>query len=278
MPPKSKTPMSAKIRADMFGASADLPRIIELDIQQVEANPDQPRKFFDESALMELAQSIEAKGLLQPVLVKVLEGERYMIVAGERRFRAHQLLSRPTIAAVITEGDTDEVAIIENVQRENLRPMELAESLGRLMETHGYTQEDAAKVIGKARNTVTELLSLLKLPEAIKAQCRTSDIASKSFLVELARMDTEAMWSAWDALKTKGETSVRAARARKAADSQVNGKNADEAFEKIQRAFWILIKTTEKCIDNLNPEEIRKLHILKSNLDNIMDVENGRNR
>lgn len=86
-----------------------------------------------------------------------------MIVAGERRFRAHQLLSRPTIAAVITEGDTDEVAIIENVQRENLRPMELAESLGRLMETHGYTQEDAAKVIGKARNTVTELLSLLKL-------------------------------------------------------------------------------------------------------------------
>lgn len=109
MPPKNKTPMSAKIRADMFGASADLPRIIELDIQQVEANPDQPRKFFDESALMELAQSIEAKGLLQPVLVKVLEGERYMIVAGERRFRAHQLLSRPTIAAVITEGDTDEV-------------------------------------------------------------------------------------------------------------------------------------------------------------------------
>lgn len=164
--------MSAKIRADMFGASADLPRIIELDIARVEANPDQPRKFFDESALMELAQSIEAKGLLQPILVKALEGERYMIVAGERRFRAHQLLSRPTIAAVITEGDTDEVAIIENVQRENLRPMELAESLGRLMETHGYTQEDAAKVIGKARNTVTELLSLLKLPEAIKAQCR----------------------------------------------------------------------------------------------------------
>ena len=271
MPPKNKTPTSAKIRADMFGASADLPRIIELDIQQVEANPDQPRKFFDESALMELAQSIEAKGLLQPVLVKVLEGERYMIVAGERRFRAHQLLSRPTIAAVITEGDTDEVAIIENVQRENLRPMELAESLGRLMETHGYTQEDAAKVIGKARNTVTELLSLLKLPEAIKAQCRTSDIASKSFLVELARMDTDAMWSAWDALKTKGETSVRAARARKTGEPVKEEKQPDTPFQKAERALWIAVKALESAETKLTKAELEKLLSIKGTLDKVVN-------
>ncbi len=163
MPPKTKTPMSAKIRSDMFGVSTDLPRIIELDMSRVGANPDQPRKFFDESALMELAQSIEAKGLLQPILVKTLEGERYMIVAGERRYRAHQLLARPTIAAVVTEGDMDEVAIIENVQRENLRPMELAESLGRLMETHGYTREDAAKVIGKES---VKIVLIIKIPKA----------------------------------------------------------------------------------------------------------------
>lgn len=274
MPPKNKTPMSAKIRADMFGASADLPRIIELDIQQVEANPDQPRKFFDESALMELAQSIETKGLLQPVLVKVLEGERYMIVAGERRFRAHQLLSRPTIAAVITEGDTDEVAIIENVQRENLRPMELAESLGKLMETHGYTQEDAARVIGKARNTVTELLSLLKLPEAIKAQCRTSDIASKSFLVELARMDTEAMWSAWDALKTKGETSVRAARARKTGEPVKEEKQPDTPFQKAERALWIAVKTMQQVAPQLSSAEVEKLLEIKQTLDKSMPKNN----
>ena len=273
MPPKNKTPMSAKIRADMFGASADLPRIIELDIQQVEANPDQPRKFFDEAALMELAQSIEAKGLLQPVLVKILEGERYMIVAGERRFRAHQLLSRPTIAAVITEGDTDEVAIIENVQRENLRPMELAESLGRLMETHGYTQEDAAKVIGKARNTVTELLSLLKLPEAIKAQCRTSDIASKSFLVELARMDTEAMWSAWDALKTKGETSVRAVRARKTGEPVKEEKQSDTSFQKAERALWIACKTIESInFRILEKAEREKLRSICEKLDSVISM------
>lgn len=270
MPPKNKTPMSAKIRADMFGASADLPRIIELDIQQVEANPDQPRKFFDESALMELAQSIEAKGLLQPVLVKVLEGERYMIVAGERRFRAHQLLSRPTIAAVITEGDTDEVAIIENVQRENLRPMELAESLGRLMETHGYTQEDAAKVIGKARNTVTELLSLLKLPEAIKAQCRTSDIASKSFLVELARMDADAMKEAWHALQTTGKTSVRAARARKTGEPVKEEKQPDTPFQKAERALWIAVKALETAEKKLTKDEVEKLLSIKKTLDKVV--------
>lgn len=267
MPPKTKTPMSAKIRSDMFGVSADLPRIIELDMGRVEANPDQPRKFFDESALMELAQSIEAKGLLQPILVKALEGERYMIVAGERRYRAHQLLSRATIAAVLTEGDMDEVAIIENVQRENLRPMELAESLGRLMETHGYTQEDAAKVIGKARNTVNELLSLLKLPEAIKAQCRTSDIASKSFLVELARMDTDAMWSAWDALKTKGETSVRAARARKTGEPVKEEKQPDTPFQKAERALWIAVKAIQSSVKGLSAEERAKLSSIKKNID-----------
>ena len=168
-----------------------------------------------------------------------------MIVAGERRYRAHHLLSRATVAAVVIDGDMDEVAIIENVQRENLRPMELAESLGRLMETHAYSQEDAAKIIGKARNTVTELLSLLKLPEAIKAQCRTSDLASKSFLIELARMDLDTMLSAWDALKTKGETSVRAVRARKTGEQVKDEKQQKTHFQKAETALLIAVKVLE---------------------------------
>lgn len=215
---------------------------------------------------MELAQSIEAKGLLQPILVKALEGERYMIVAGERRYRAHQLLSRPTIAAVVTEGDTDEVAIIENVQRENLRPMELAESLGRLMETHGYTQEDAARVIGKARNTVTELLSLLKLPEDIKAQCRTSDVASKSFLVELARMDVAAMQEAWHTLQTTGQASVRAVRARKAGEPVKEEKQPDTPFQKAERALWIAAKTVAQYEQKFSKIEKEKLSKIKQQL------------
>ena len=271
MPPKTKTPLSARIRSDMFGASVDLPRIIELDISKVETNHDQPRKFFDESALMELAQSIEANGLLQPILVKALEGERYMIVAGERRYRAHHLLSRATVAAVVIDGDMDEVAIIENVQRENLRPMELAESLGRLMETHAYSQEDAAKIIGKARNTVTELLSLLKLPEAIKAQCRTSDLASKSFLIELARMDSDTMLSAWDALKTKGETSVRAVRARKTGEQVKDEKQQKTHFQKAETALLIAVKALEAIKDNATKEEKEKILSIKRTLDKLTE-------
>ena len=196
----------------MFGASADLPRIIELDLDKIQPNPNQPRKIFDETSLRELADSIEATGLLQPILVKPIDGlaGTYEIVAGERRFRAHGILGRTTIAAVIANGNTDEIAIVENVQREDLKPMELAESLDRLMQTHGYTQEVVAKVIGKARSTVTELLSLNKLPEVIKAECRTSDMTekvSKSFLIQLAKLDYVAQLVAWERFKA-GETEV----------------------------------------------------------------------
>src|SRR5258706_11905861 len=120
MPPKpQKIPLSEKIRPDMFGASADLPRIIEIDLDQIQFNPDQPRKYFDEQSIAELAASIEAQGLLQPILVKRGAGESYIIVAGERRVRAHQKLERATIAAIVTEGDSEEIALIENIQREN---------------------------------------------------------------------------------------------------------------------------------------------------------------
>jgi ParB family chromosome partitioning protein len=201
----SKTPLSERMSIDMFGASADLPRIIELDLDKIQPNPNQPRKMFDDVSLRELADSIEATGLLQPILVKPLDGLAgiYEIVAGERRYRAHGLLGRATIAAVIASGNTDEIAIVENVQREDLKPMELAESLDRLMQTHGYTQDVVAKVIGKARTTVTELLSLNKLPESIKAECRTSDVATKSFLIQLVKLDDAAQIVAWERFKAR---------------------------------------------------------------------------
>lgn len=199
----TKTLLGERMSIDMFGASADLPRIIELDLDKIQANPNQPRKMFDEISLRELADSIEATGLLQPILVKPLDGLAgiYEIVAGERRYRAHGLLGRATIAAIIASGNTDEIAIVENVQREDLKPMELAESLDRLMHTHGYTQDVVAKVIGKARTTVTELLSLNKLPESIKAECRVSDIATKSFLIQLVKLDDAAQIVAWERFK-----------------------------------------------------------------------------
>ena len=107
-----------------FGTSPDLPKIVEVNLSEVHPNPDQPRKTFDETKLRELAASIERQGLLQPIIVqKRAAGEGgYLLVAGERRFRAHQLLEKVTIPAILTEGNPDEIALIENIQREDLTP------------------------------------------------------------------------------------------------------------------------------------------------------------
>ncbi len=136
-------PPSKPRRDFFFGASPDLPKIVEISLSEIQPNPDQPRKTFDEVKLQELAGSIERQGLLQPIIVKKRAGDDvgYLLVAGERRFRAHHRLQKATIPAIITEGNPDEIALIENLQREELNPLEEAEALQRMMERYRYTQE-----------------------------------------------------------------------------------------------------------------------------------------
>ena len=211
-PPKPK-------RDFFFGTSPDLPKIVELNMGEIHPNPDQPRKTFDETKLRELAASIARQGLLQPIIVqKRAEPEGgYLLVAGERRFRAHQLLERTTLPAILTEGNPDEIALIENIQRENLNPLEEAEALERMMARYHYTQEELGKVIGKAQNTVSEALQLNALPPFIKDDYRTSDTraVSKSALVELTRIkDAQHQKAVWEAMKA-GRWTVRDARTAK---------------------------------------------------------------
>lgn len=221
MPPKNKKNLVAeklKQRGAIF-ASADLPRVIEVDLAKLRPNPDQSRTIFDEVTLRELADSIEQHGLIQPISIAPdpdhSSGEEYIIVAGERRYRAHQLLDRTTIPAIITSGDPAEIAVIENLQRENLHPLEEARALDNLMQKHRYTQEVVSKVVGKARNTVTSLLRLNTLPQRIQDECPTSDI-SKSALIELARIgNSDEQLALWEDMKGGGTKTVRAARASK---------------------------------------------------------------
>jgi ParB family transcriptional regulator, chromosome partitioning protein len=142
----------------LFGLDPEMPRIIEIELTKLRPNPDQPRKRFNEETIKELAASIEQHGLIQPISVvpDSESQEGFVIVAGERRYRAHQHLGRPTITAIITKGNSDEIALIENIQREDLSPMDQAEGLAGMMERHGYKQEELAKVVGKSRPTVTE--------------------------------------------------------------------------------------------------------------------------
>lgn len=203
-------------RSVFFRTSPDLPRIIEVDITSLRENPDQPRKTFDEIALQELAASIEQHGLIQPIAVApdTENADGYIVVAGERRFRAFRKLGRETIPAIITQGNHDEIALIENLQRENLDPLEEAEALKQIMGRYAYTQAELSKVVGKARNTINELLHLNTLPQEIKDEyrSRTSDsIVSKSALIELTRIrHKEEQLKLWEELKA-GAT-VRAVR------------------------------------------------------------------
>lgn len=144
--------------------------VIELDIKKVDPNKDQPRKIFDAASLKELSESIKQHGVIQPIVVNQ-QGDRYMIIAGERRFRASLAAGLKTIPAVIkhyNDRQVKEVSIVENLQREDLNPIEAARAIKELMEEYNFTQETVADRIGKSRPAIANTLRLLSLtPEVI---------------------------------------------------------------------------------------------------------------
>ncbi len=143
---------------------------VTLRLSEIEPNKDQPRKEFDDSALADLAESISKHGLLQPILVRPIIGGGYQIVAGERRYRASRmagLTEVPVIIRELSESETMELALIENLQRENLTPIEEALGYRTLMDEHEFSQEEVSKAVGKSRSAVANALRLLKLPTDI---------------------------------------------------------------------------------------------------------------
>ena len=175
-----------------------------IPVDLLRSNPDQARQHFGNSSLEDLSASIKEKGVLQPVLAcKDPEGEGFILIAGERRWRAAKAAGLAEIPALIRKDqDALEVALIENVQRENLNPLEEAEALLKLKSTKGFTDQELARTIGKSRTSVTEILSLNQLPEPIRAQCRTFNTWSKSQLLQLVRADSpEKIDTLWKVLK-----------------------------------------------------------------------------
>ena len=151
----------------------------EIDIARIKPNPNQPRVQFDEEALDELADSIRERGVLQPILLRP-EGEDYLIIAGERRWRAAQrarLHAIPAIIREIDESTTAELALIENIQRLDLNPLEEAEGYRQLIQRHGHTQDEIGRIVHKSRSHVANLLRLLDLPEFVRQSLLKGDIS-----------------------------------------------------------------------------------------------------
>jgi ParB family chromosome partitioning protein len=162
------------------GETAQGAGVREIEIARIKPNPNQPRAYFDEEALDELAQSIGQRGVLQPILLRP-DGEGFQIIAGERRWRAAQRAQLHKIPAIVRdgvdEGTTAELALIENVQREDLNAIEEAEAYRQLIDRHGHGQDEVGKLVHKSRSHVANLLRLLDLPDSVKQSLLKGDIS-----------------------------------------------------------------------------------------------------
>ncbi|MBN2759090.1 MAG: ParB/RepB/Spo0J family partition protein [Rhodobacteraceae bacterium] len=172
--------LMADVALEQQGAAPSKGPIVKLPVEKLVANPDQPRRYFDETALAELAASIREKGVIQPLVVR-MKGELYEIVAGERRWRAAQRAQVHEVPVVVREfSDTEvlEIAIIENVQRADLNAVEEAQGYRALIERFGHTQEKLAEVLGKSRSYIANLLRLLNLPEDVQILVREGKLSA----------------------------------------------------------------------------------------------------
>ena len=184
---------------------------VTIKISEIEPNRSQPRKEFDEEALNELADSIAKHGLLQPLLVRPLTLGGYEIVAGERRYRASRmagLTEVPVVIRELSEAETMELALIENLQREDLTPLEEAMGYSVLMDEHGFTQEEVARSVGKSRPAVANALRLLKLPESVTEALKEEKI-SAGHARALLSLENEALMQEVCEQIIKNDLSVR---------------------------------------------------------------------
>ena len=239
-----------------------------IPIAKLDPNPDQPRT--DPGDLTELAASIREKGVLEPLLVKPTIMGRWMIIAGERRWRAATqagLEEVPCIEMDVDESGVAEIALIENMQRKDLTPWEEADGLRALCERFGYTHEDVARKVGKSRSTVTEALSIASIPEPIREICRDSEITSKSLLLQIVRQpDDESMRTMAEQIASEGLTRDGARRARKAF---IDPTGASEPFvyryESPGREFKVEVRFKKS---NISAEELfEALNAAAQNID-----------
>ena len=238
---------------------APAPARDQVALADIRPNPEQPRRHFDEAALQTLADSIRHRGLLQPLVVRRVS-DGYELIAGERRLRAAERAGLETVPVVLREADPQErleLALIENLQRENLSPLEEAEAYRHLIDVHGLTQDDVAKAVGKSRPAVANALRLLALPDAVKAQLEGGELSAgharavlsigePSAQVEFAReLVTERV--------TKGEAERRAQARRSPAkrSGTVRRRGEDPHWraiaEELTRAFGTRVRVTPKA-------------------------------
>jgi len=179
-------------------------KLYQINIDELENDPDQPRKHFDEDSLANLGDSLSKNGVLQPILFRKDESGKLIIVAGERRVSAAKKRNIDKIPGIFFDGNHEEVALVENMMRENLTPVEEAMAFQKLKENNNYNDDEIASIFGKGRTTITEILSLNSLPDDIKNVCVKRPDISRRELLKIKRIrDAERQKDRFDALVAK---------------------------------------------------------------------------
>lgn len=255
-------------------------KVVEIPLNQLRANPYQPRKTFDEDAIKELAESIRQHGVIQPIIVRsVLKG--YEIIAGERRFRASQFCGNGTIPAVVrafSDQQVMEIALIENLQRENLNAMEVAVAYQGLMDQFQLTQEELSLKVGKSRSHIANFLRLLALPEEVKEYVSRGTLSmgharalvglkDTNVIKQLAKQCIDNEWSVRDL-----ENAVQQLDKKKPEISKTVNKKRDPYIDEVEENLRERYKTTVKIKSSKDKGKIEINYYSQQDLQRLLDL------
>lgn len=257
-------------------ASSAEPSTLELPIDAITPNPKQPRKDFDDKALRDLAESLKQSGLLQPVVVRRV-GEAYQLVVGERRWRAAKMAGIERIPAIVREASDAqslELALVENLLREDLNPMEEAEAYQRLLAEFAWTQEDLAQRVARDRSSIANCLRLLKLPDVIQADLRSGRLTmghARALLsldspAEQLRLREEILTHSWSVRAT--EQGVQAKRTQPA--RRVLRRSAELAA--VEDALRVALATRVRIVGNERAGRIEVSYSSREELDRLTEL------
>jgi len=256
---------------------------VEVDITDIIPNSEQPRQKFDSDKLIELAESIKSKGLIQPIIV-TKQGEKYVIIAGERRWRACGLAGLKKIPVIVKDINDDkerlELALIENIQREDLNSVEVAVAYKNLIEKFGYTQEELAKIVGKSRSAVANLLRLLKLPKEVINSLSENEITEGHARALLGLEEKDDILNVFR-IVVKRKLSVRETerliqRVKKGGIKKESFQKRDVFIDALEKEFEEFFKTKVNIKQKKNGGTIEIKYTSNDELNTILEMIRGR--